>query len=134
MADYYIGQIFIEKYPADAATWCNDNNASIAPIEPENNKKRFQIQAQEPYVPTQEEIDRLTMTALDFIGVLQTFGLTLPEINEFLESNLNIKMQLTYCNNVFCGVAKSFLPITVKGITITPAMVEQAFKIKNGVA
>ena len=79
-----------------------------------------------------ERINNLTMTPLDFIGVLQSLGLTLEQINEFLESNLNIKMQLTYCNSVYCGVVKSFLPITIEGITITPEMVESAFIAKNG--
>lgn len=79
----------------------------------------------------QERINNLTMTPLDFIKVLQSFGLTLQKINEFLESNLDIKMQLTYCSNVYCGIVKSFLPTTIEGITITPEMVEQAFKVKN---
>ncbi len=80
----------------------------------------------------QECINNLTMTPLDFIGVLQSLGLNLEQINEFLENNLNIKMQLTYCNSVYCGVVKSFLPITIEGITITPEMVERAFIAKNG--
>lgn len=80
----------------------------------------------------QERINNLTMTPLDFIGVLQSLGLTLEQINAFLESNLNIKMQLTYCNSVYCGVVKSFLPITIEEITITPEMVESAFIAKNG--
>lgn len=80
----------------------------------------------------QERINNLTMTPLDFIGVLQSLGLTLEQINAFLESNLNIKMQLTYCNSVYCGVVKSFLPITIEGITITPEMAESAFIAKNG--
>ena len=80
----------------------------------------------------QERINNLTMTPLDFIGVLQSLGLNLEQINAFLESNLNIKMQLTYCNSVYCGVVKSFLPITIEGITITPEMAERAFIAKNG--
>ena len=80
----------------------------------------------------QERINNLTMTPLDFIGVLQSLGLNLEQINDFLESNLNIKMQLTYCNSVYCGVVKSFLPITIEEITITPEMVESAFIAKNG--
>lgn len=80
----------------------------------------------------QERINNLTMTPLDFIGVLQSLGLSLEQINTFLENNLNIKMQLTYCNSVYCGVVKSFLPITIEGITITPEMVESAFIAKNG--
>lgn len=80
----------------------------------------------------QERINNLTMTPLDFIGVFQSLGLTLEQINTFLENNLNIKMQLTYCNSVYCGVVKSFLPRTIEGITITPEMVESAFIAKNG--
>ena len=80
----------------------------------------------------EERINNLTMTPLDFIGVLVDAGLTLEQINAFLESNLNIKMQLTYCSNVYCGVVKQFLPMTVNGITITAEMVETAFRIKNG--
>lgn len=78
-----------------------------------------------------ERVNNLTMTPLDFIKVLQAFGLTLEQVNTFLESNLNIKMQLTYCNSVYCGVVKSFLPITIDGIEITAAMVEEAFKRKG---
>lgn len=81
----------------------------------------------------QEMINDLTMTPLDFIGVLMNFGLTLAQINAFLESNLEIKTQLTYCNNVYCGVVKQFLPMTVEGVEITERMVEVAFKLKNGV-
>lgn len=80
----------------------------------------------------EERINNLTMTPLDFIGVLQSLGLTLEQINAFLESNLEIKMQLTYCNSVYCGVVKSFLPIEINGVTITAEMIEQAFKLKNG--
>ena len=79
----------------------------------------------------QERINKLTMTALDFIGVLQGFGLTLEQINTYLENNLPVKMQLTYCQNVYCGVAKSFMPIEYEGITITAQMVEDAFKAKG---
>lgn len=83
-------------------------------------------------VREEERINNLTMTALDFIGVLQSFGLTLIQINTYLENNLPVKMQLTYCQNVYCGVAKALMPIEYEGITITAEMVEQAFKNKHG--
>lgn len=79
----------------------------------------------------QDEINNLTMTPLDFIKVLMSLGLTLEQVNAFLESHLDVKMQLTYCNSVYCGVVKSFLPITIEGVTITPEMAEQAFINKN---
>lgn len=82
----------------------------------------------------QTRIDNLNMTPLDFIKVLETMGLDLIQINNFLESNINIKMQLTYCNSVYCGVVKTFLPKTIEGVLITKEMVEEAFKTKNGVS
>ena len=50
---YHIGQIFEEIYPADAAEWCNNNNAYIEEIEPENDIRRFEIMAESE--PTPEE-------------------------------------------------------------------------------
>lgn len=82
----------------------------------------------------QEEEDRvnnLTMTPLDFIKVLQSLGLSLAQITTFLDSNLEIKTQLQYCSNVYCGVVKQFLPITVDSVEITASAIEQAFKAKT---
>lgn len=135
MAEYYIGQIFIGMYPTDAAEWCNNNNAYIDEIEPENNTRRFQIKEQEPYIPSQEEINNLTMTALDFINFLRSCGLSLADIKRYLALNQELDTQLTYCQNVYCGVAKQVFikPITIDGITITAEMVEKAFRDKHGV-
>ncbi len=80
----------------------------------------------------EDRVNRLTMTALDFINVLQTAGLTLEQINSYLETHLDLKMQLTYCQNVYCGVVKQLCPLSLGDITITSADVERAFKIKNG--
>lgn len=80
-----------------------------------------------------ERIGELTMTALDFIGVLEHYGLDYAtQIKPFLESQPDLDKQLKYCQNVYCKVARSVMPITVGNITITAEMVENAFKIKNG--
>lgn len=79
----------------------------------------------------QIRINKLTMTPLDFIGVLQSFGITLEEIDAYLNSNLAVKTQLTYCNSVYCGVAKSLMPIILGVKTVTAKMVEEAFRVKN---
>lgn len=129
MASYKIGQIIEGEVPEEAIHWCNMHFAYLDEIEP----SKFEIKQQEPYKPTTEEINNFTMTPLDFINVLQRFGLTLEQINAYLESNLSVKMQLTYCNNVYCGVAKSLMPIEYGDITITAKMVENAFKAKYGV-
>lgn len=80
----------------------------------------------------QERINNLSMTPLDFIKVLQSLGLTLEQINEFLDSNIEIKTQLLYCNHVYCGVVKQFLPIEIGGIEITASMIEQIFNGMEG--
>lgn len=79
-----------------------------------------------------ERIGELTMTALDFITFLRQCGLTLEQIRAYLDANIELDTQLKYCQNVYCKVARSVMPITVGGITITAEMVENAFKIKNG--
>lgn len=80
----------------------------------------------------QERINNLSMTPLDFIKVLQSLGLTLEQINLFLDANIEIKTQLLYCNHVYCGVVKQFLPIEIGGIEITEEMIEQIFEAKEG--
>ena len=79
-----------------------------------------------------ERIGELTMTALDFITFLRQCGLTLEQIRAYLDNNIELDTQLKYCQNVYCKVAKSVMPITVNNITITAEMVETAFKVKNG--
>lgn len=78
-------------------------------------------------------IDNLTMTALDFINFLKTSGITDVQIEAYLNANLNVKHQLQFCQNVYCGVAKALMPVSVGDITITAEMVETAFKVKNGI-
>ena len=79
-----------------------------------------------------ERVGELTMTALDFITFLRQCGLTLEQIRAYLDSNIELDTQLKYCQNVYCKVARSVMPITVGDITITAEMVETAFKVKNG--
>lgn len=91
-------------------------------------------------IKTQKEAERvakLTMTALDFIKVLQLSGLTLVQINEYLETHLDLKMQLTYCQNVYCGVVQQLCPLSLEKedgtiITITAQDIITAFKAKHG--
>lgn len=79
----------------------------------------------------QDKINMLTMTALDFIGVLKSAGLTSQQIEDYLNTHLDVKHQLQYCQNVFCGVVRQLVPLEVKGITITDEMVVTAFKAKH---
>lgn len=77
-------------------------------------------------------INNLTMTALDFVNVLKTQGLTDSEIMAFLNTNPHIQLQLMCCQNVYCGIIKQYMPLEVNGKIITAEIVEKAFRIKNG--
>ena len=79
----------------------------------------------------QERINMLTMTALDFIGVLKSAGLTSQQIEDYLNTHLDVKHQLQYCQNVYCGIVRQLVPLEVEGITITDEMVVAAFKAKH---
>lgn len=56
MTEYYIGQKFSGEYPAEAAEWCMENDATISEIEPVEGIRQFEIVAVEPYVPTYDDI------------------------------------------------------------------------------
>ena len=99
------------------------NGESIA-LNPNYEQEQAQKEA--------ERVGNLTMTALDFITFLRQCGLTLEQIRAYLDSNIELDTQLKYCQNVYCKVAKSVMPITVGDITITAEMVETAFRVKNG--
>ena len=71
------------------------------------------------------------MTALDFVKVLKSMGVTSAELHTYLDKNPDLKDELTFCQNVYCGVVKALLPLTIGEITITESMVEKAFKMKN---
>ncbi len=114
----------------------------ITYVEDENNITETivydETQAEADAREAQQEAERvgnLTMTALDFIGVLEHYGLDYAtQIKPFLEANPELDKQLKYCQNVYCYVAKQVFnnPLTIGNVTITAEMVEQAFKVKNG--
>lgn len=99
------------------------SNGEIIP-DPDYEQKQAEKEA--------ERVGNLTMTALDFITFLRQSGLTLEQIRAYLDNNIELDTQLKYCQNVYCKVAKSVMPITLGDITITAEMVENAFKVKNG--
>lgn len=79
----------------------------------------------------QERINHLTMTALDLISAVKQLGATDEMIEDFLNSNLEVKHQLQFCQNVYCGVAKSFCPIKIGQLELSEQMIEDLFKAKN---
>lgn len=75
-----------------------------------------------------EMINQLKVTSLDFLNMIKQKGVTNEEVNEFLESNLDIKLQLILCDRVYCGVAKSIAPFTIGTAEFTPYCIEEMFK------
>lgn len=147
---YYI---FIEDNKTNGAGQCEISSSDVEIINYEVTEELYNSFNEDPdrYMwngseivenPDYEEIkrqkeqaiiDNLTMTALDFITFLKSVGITDELIEMWLNMNLDVKHQLQFCQNVYCGVAKALMPISVGDVTITAEMVETAFKIKNGV-
>lgn len=56
MEEFYEGKIFEGDYPPEAAHWCNEGQQfHIEEIEPLDGVTRFQIMANQPWVPNAEE-------------------------------------------------------------------------------
>ena len=89
---------------------------------------------QEQAQKEQDRINNLTMTALDFVTLIKSCGISSQQIKTYLEENLELDMQLKYCQNVYCGVVRQLLPIQIGDIVITDELVVQAFKAKNGIS
>lgn len=90
------------------------------------------LTAEEIRALEQDRIDHLTMTALDLITAVKNMGVTDQEIETFLNSRLDVKHQLQFCQNVFCGVVKGFCPVELGKATLTSELVERLFKAKHG--
>lgn len=78
----------------------------------------------------QDKINHLTMTALDFIKAVKSMGLTDEQVENYLNQNLDVKHQLMFCQNVYCGVVKQLCPLSIGEVNITEAQVETLFKTK----
>lgn len=146
----------ILNYDKDVERLKADGYKLFVKAEGECTNRKFHLEYEEfeeeihevrVYEETQEEADErerqekedlenhMTMTALDFVTMLKEVGVTDEEIEEFLNNHLSIKHQLGFCQNVYCGVAKSLCPITVKeGVVLTPEIITIMFKRKNGLS
>lgn len=80
----------------------------------------------------QEHINNLTITAQDLLDLIANNGVSWEEIDSFLNANKEFKLRLTTCQNVFCGVLRQFLPLSIGNVTLTDSVVVNAFKVKNG--
>lgn len=80
----------------------------------------------------QEIINHLKMTALDFVNYIKKAGVTDEVILQYLQANPSVQLQLTLCQNVYCGVVRQLCPIKItEEIVLTDEQVVNMFKDKN---
>lgn len=82
----------------------------------------------------QDRINHLTCTALDLITFIKSLGLTDEQILAYLQANPSAQLQLTLCQNVFCGVVRQLCPLKISDtVTLTDEMVVSFFKKKHNI-
>ena len=82
----------------------------------------------------QDKINHLTMTALDLVTYIKKAGVTDEVILQYLQSNPSVQLQLTLCQNVYCGVVRQLCPIKItEEIVLTDEMVVSFFKKKHNI-
>lgn len=82
----------------------------------------------------QDRINHLTCTALDLITFIKSLGLTDEQILAYLQANPSVQLQLTLCQNVFCGVVRQLCPLKISDtVTLTDEMVVSFFKKKHNI-
>lgn len=82
----------------------------------------------------QDRINHLTCTALDLITFIKSLGLTDEQVLVYLQANPSLQLQLTLCQNVFCGVVRQLCPLRISDtVTLTDEMVVSFFKKKHNI-
>ena len=82
----------------------------------------------------QDKINHLTMTALDFVTCIKKAGVSDEIILQYLQANPSVQLQLTLCQNVYCGVVRQLCPLRISDtVTLTDDMVVSFFKKKNNI-
>ena len=82
----------------------------------------------------QDKINRLTMTALDFVTYIKKAGVSDEVILQYLQANPSVQLQLTLCQNVYCGVVRQLCPIKItEELILTDEMVVSFFKKKHNI-
>ena len=80
----------------------------------------------------QDKINHLTMTALDFVTCIKKAGVSDEIILQYLQANPSVQLQLTLCQNVYCGVVRQLCPIKItEELILTDEQVVNMFKDKH---
>ena len=91
MTEFYIGQIFENEYPIEAADFCNNRgDCYIEEIETVDDVRRFQI-VEVPEETKEEKARRIAMLSLTrgdvFRGLLMAKGVTRAQLRAMIETN-----------------------------------------------
>ncbi len=91
MTEFYIGQIFENEYPIEAADFCNNRgDCYIEEIETIDDVRRFQI-VEVPEETEEEKARRIAMLSLTrgdvFRGLLMAKGVTRAQLRARIESD-----------------------------------------------
>ena len=82
----------------------------------------------------QEKLNHLKMTALDFVTYIKRAGVSDEVILRYLQTNPSVQLQLTLCQNVYCGVVRQLCPLKISDtVTLTDEMVVSFFKKKHNI-
>lgn len=82
----------------------------------------------------QDKINHLTMTALDFVTYIKKAGVSDEVILQYLQANPSVQLQLTLCQNVYCGVVRQLCPLKItEELILTDEMVVSFFKKKHNI-
>lgn len=102
-------------------------------IEEQTDKIVALGKTQEEIAKEQEErFNHLTCTALDLITFIKSLGLTDEQILAYLQANPSLQLQLTLCQNVYCGVVRQLCPIKItEELTLTDEQVVNMFRDKH---
>ena len=83
----------------------------------------------------QDKINHLTMTGLDFVTYIKKTGVSDEIILQYLQANPSVQLQLTLCQNVYCGVVRQLCPIKItEELILTDEQVVNMFKDKHNIA
>ena len=90
--EFYIGQLFVNEYPQEAAQWCNERkDCYIKEIESVNNVRQFEIVAIPKETIEQKERERIAqlfLTGADVErGIYKAKGMDFDDIIAFVSAN-----------------------------------------------
>ena len=133
MEEFYIGQIFENNYPPEAAQWCNaQENLKINEIEPLNNVRRFVI-SEIPALTPEEERERvgnLKCTKREFALVLRDLGISYAQLKSAIAEDELAQLEWDLCTEL---VRKNpMLDKMAPKFNVSKEQIDNIFKFING--